>query len=251
MSDQLLDIVLPCYNPHGDWKERILNSSDKLAEELPEVAIRYILVNDGSVNPPDADSIEELQRSIADFEYISYPNNRGKGFALRKGIGVSEGQVTVFTDLDFPYELTSLVELYRLLAEKRADIVVGIKDQSYYQHLPPFRVKVSRFLRFLSRNFLRIPITDTQCGLKGFNSKGREIFLGTTIDRYLADLEFIFLASRTKNVKMIAHEVRLREGVTFSKVNLNILLKEGINFMRIAVRSLADRRTAGKKSHRG
>ena len=65
---------------------------------------------------------------------------------------------------------------------------------------------------------LRIPTDDTQCGLKGFNQVGREVFLSTTIQRYLFDLEFIFLAAQ-KNLRIATEEVQLRPDVILSKMN--------------------------------
>lgn len=213
-------------------------SAVELKTRLPETQIMYILVNDGSPTPIDPADIKKLSQNLPAFEYVSYAANKGKGYALRQGMDISQAPISIFTDLDFPYTLDSLVKIYSELAEGKTDIAVGIKNQNYYDKLPPMRVKVSRFLRFLIRNFLRIPITDTQCGLKGFNAAGRAIFLQTTINRYLADLEFIFLASRQKNIKLTPIQVELREGVVFSRVNMRILLGEGTNFLRIVLRSL-------------
>ena len=117
------------------------------------------------------------------------------------------------------------------------DVAVGIKDIKYYEHLPAFRVRISKLLRFFIRNFLRISITDTQCGLKGFNRLGKEIFLQTTIERYLCDLEFIFLVDRQKHLIMKPIRVSLKPGVVFSEVSWKILATEGMNFMKVFGRS--------------
>ncbi|MEZ4826387.1 MAG: glycosyltransferase family 2 protein [Bacteroidia bacterium] len=249
MSVNKLDIILPCYQPREDWTGRIIHSADELRQRLPGVDIRYILVNDGSPTPIPPADVDTLRKSLPTFEFISYPVNQGKGFALRSGMAASDAPISIFTDLDFPYTSDSLLMIFEALISDKTDIAVGIKNQDYYQNLPPMRVKVSRFLRFLIRNFLRIPITDTQCGLKGFNAAGREIFLRTTINRYLADLEFIFLASREKNLRLLPLQVELREGVVFSRVNMKILLGEGINFLRIVLRSVTGRRSGGKTPH--
>ena len=238
LKNKQLDIVLPCYNPRGEWIEEILKAYRFLSTALPETDLRIILVNDGSPLSPDPEEIDTLQQNIPSFDYISYPENQGKGYALRKGVAQSKGDICIYTDLDFPYTGESLVFLYRQLLQGEHDVVVGIKDESYYEKLPPFRVKVSRFLRFLIRTFLRLSISDTQCGLKGFNKKGREIFLKTTINRYLCDLEFIFLTERAPDIQMNPLQIQLREGVEFSKVDLRILAREGFNFAAIFLRSL-------------
>ena len=103
--------------------------------------------------------------------------------------------------------------------------------------MPPGRKFISKILRTGSKNILRLKISDTQCGLKGFNKKGKNIFLKTTIDRYLFDLEFIFLVSRQKEVSMIPVEIELRENIQFSSMRTGILLSEGFNFLKIFFKS--------------
>lgn len=234
-----LDIVLPCYNPADDWVERVIEGYEEIVEKLPEERIHLILVNDGSSKALAKEDIEKLEKNIASFEFLDIKVNQGKGAALRSGVSKSKADLCVFTDIDFPYRTQSFLKVFELLKKEEADIAIGIKDRSYYSHLPWLRIQVSKFLRFLARTFMRISITDTQCGLKGFNAKGREVFLQTTIKRYLADLEFIFLSDRRKDLTMKSVEVSLRPGIIFSKVNPRILLAEGINFLRVFFRSLA------------
>ncbi len=231
-----LDIVLPCYRPVQGWVDRILSSVEELSERLPTLAIRLILVNDGSPSGVSETDISTLRENLLHFSYLPLAINQGKGAALRAGVAQSSADLCVFTDIDFPYTLDSVIDI---VAELMAgtDIAIGIKNQNYYAQTPRTRKAVSKVLRWLARSFLGIPITDTQCGLKGFNDAGRQIFLRTTIQRYLADLEFIFLADRSP-LKMKAVTVQLREGVVFSQVNARILLTEGTNFLKVWAKSL-------------
>ena len=238
MNNTGLDIVLPCYNPLPGWEDRVIQNYHRLQSLLSDTQIRIILVNDGSSTGISADSYEKLVADISEMEWVDVDENQGKGHALREGIAKSVQPYCIFTDIDFPYTDHSLLSIYESLKEDLNDVAIGIKSKGYYTKLPPFRVKVSRFLRWLARNFLRISITDTQCGLKGFNNRGREIFLKTSINRYLADLEFIYLVDRHSQLKMKPIEVQLREGVEFSSVNVKILLKEGVNFLKVWRRNL-------------
>ena len=76
-------------------------------------------------------------------------------------------------------------------------------------------------------------ITDTQCGLKGFNKTGKEKFLSTTINRYLFDFEFIYKVCKNKNLQIVPVEVQLKENVVFSKMRLKILAQESLNLISI------------------
>jgi len=232
-----LDIVLPCYCPAEGWVDNIIQSVADLKVLLPELKLHIILVNDGSPTEISSQSIAALERALPAFTYVQYAINKGKGHALRMGLSKSKHEICLFTDIDFPYTIESLVAIYQTLLRGEADIAVGIKGTQYYEHLPRFRVYISKLLRFFIRSFLRISITDTQCGLKGFNKAGKAIFLQTTIDRYLCDLEFIFLADRQKQLLMKPIQVVLKPGVVFSQVSLKILMAEGLNFMKVFGRS--------------
>ena len=84
-------------------------------------------------------------------------------------------------------------------------------------------------IRFIFPSLLT---SDTQCGLKAMNKKGKEVFLKTTINRYLFDLEFVFLLKRN-SIKAAISELTLRDGLTFSEMNNRILFHEFKNFLKI------------------
>jgi hypothetical protein len=109
--------------------------------------------------------------------------------------------------------------------------VAGNRDTAYYDRVPMFRRWLSKALRWVLRNLLRQPVDDSQCGLKGFDRAGKTVFLQTTIDRFLFDLEFLMLANG--KVKVTPVPVQLRDGVVFSQVGLKILATEGGNFLKL------------------
>ena len=92
----------------------------------------------------------------------------------------------------------------------------------------------------MTRLLLGLRISDTQCGLKGMNNRGKVWFLKTTIDRYLFDLEFIFLVSRSKHDNVLAMSATVRPEIVFSKMHLGILIRESGNFIRILIKRIAN-----------
>jgi glycosyltransferase involved in cell wall biosynthesis len=242
MHDLLtLDIVLPCYNPAPGWTGRVIQAWQALQTRLPQAPRQLLLVNDGSSKGIDAADIAALQAAIPQLVYLPSAPNRGKGFALRLGVAASDADLIIYTDIDFPYTEASLVEVAAALYADTADVVPGVRPDAYYDGVPADRRRISRLLRWMLKHLLRLRITDTQCGLKGFNRTGRAVFLQTSIDRFLFDLEFIFLASQRKDVRLQAVPAILKPGIQFSHVSLRILLGEGLNFIRVFVRALGRR----------
>lgn len=227
--------MLPCYNPLPGWEQIVVDEWKALAERLG-FQPGLLLVNDGSSSGVKEAQLNFLVDQIPTFRYIVYSPNRGKGYALRKGVAESVAECCIYTDVDFPYTQDSLTKIVQELKNGTA-VVAGIKDSAYYDKVPPMRQRVSRFLRWLIRNFFRMKVADTQCGLKGFNREGRELFLSCTIDRYLFDLEFLYKTSRS-DLSLEPVEIHLREGVIFSKLKPWVLATEAFNFFKVLLGSL-------------
>lgn len=228
-----IDIILPCYNPLEDWAKTVVDSFQYIQQHFTEATLRLIIVNDGSTQTVKKEDVDFIHQHLSDFDYVDYTENKGKGYALRQGVKTSNADFTVFTDIDFPYKEASLMHLCRTLLQNEGDIIVGSRANTYYKKVPPIRKFISKTLRFFIRHLLRLPVTDTQCGLKGFNAKARHLFLETTINRYLFDLEFLFIAARQKDISIKPIDVELKDNVIFSKMNSSILFEEGINFLKI------------------
>lgn len=206
-----------------------------MSNHFPEHPIELTIVNDGSGTELKEDEIRTLKESCSHLRYITYSPNHGKGYALREGVKKSNAEFILFTDIDFPYNTTSMVRLLNTLLAGRSDAVIGVRSEEYYQELPFARRFISKALKGMNKRLLGLKVNDTQCGLKGFNKKGKHVFLSTTIDRFLFDLEFIYLLSRG-DYQVSTVDVELREGVEFRSMRLSILLVEGWNFLRILLR---------------
>lgn len=225
-----LCVVLPCYNPPVGWEESLSTRFAALRTQLADLAdeINLTVVNDGSPRNVGPEQLGHLRTLIPGVQVVDYSENRGKGHALRQGVAASEADFYVVTDADFPYTPASVRNVVACLRE-RGGIAAGNRDLSYYATVPAFRRWLSKSLRWMLRHLLRLQVTDSQCGLKGFDQAGRAVFLETTIDRFLFDLEFLLLAKGRVQVTPVP--VELRPGVVFSKVGWRILATEGRNFL--------------------
>ncbi|WP_460620458.1 glycosyltransferase family 2 protein [Hymenobacter tenuis] len=227
------DLVLPCYNPPAGWAANLVTCMRGLQQRVPEADFTVYVVNDGSSQPPTAADITLLRAALPQFHYLSYEQNRGKGYALRYGVQQAANPYCFFTDIDFPYQEDSVAAVFRKLAEQCCDIAVGVRDDAYYAEVPAIRTGISRTLRFFTRYLLRLPVSDTQCGIKGFNTQGKALFLQTQVDRYLFDLEFLFRTARVPQLRVAAVPVELKPGIIFSRMNPRILATEGYNLLKI------------------
>jgi glycosyltransferase involved in cell wall biosynthesis len=240
MSKFRLNLVLPCFNPLEGWEIRVYQHLNRLQSLLPDTDIEPILVNDGSQYGVEEKHFAYLKKHFPQIQNVSYTENQGKGFAVREGFRRASAPYILFTDIDFPYEEADFIRMYRKLQSENIDILVGVRQADYYQQTPWYRALISRFLKYLIRKFLPVKISDTQGGLKGFNQKGKQILLKTTINRYLFDLELITIASKTKGIVMEGMPVELRRDVSFASLSWAILRREFLNLLKIFFQKISD-----------
>jgi hypothetical protein len=155
---------------------------------------------------------------------------------LRAGVELLNCDYYLYTDIDSPFTIDSVLNVYATLLLGN-DVVCGDRGGAYIRYLPLKRRVTSHVARWLNRYVLGIKNYDSQGGLKGFNRKGKEVFLRTRINRFLFDTEFIFLAERNPEIKLYTVPINIREGVYFSNFGLKVLFVEFLNFLLIRFRA--------------
>ena len=191
------------------------------------------MVNDGS-SKPLTEGLENIQRALPTALWISYTDNMGKGYALRKGVEASEADYLIYTDHDIPYTSESMLECLERMHLEGEEIIIGHRDASYYRDLPWFRVKVSHYLKTINSFILRIGTDDTQCGLKGFQKSIKPIFLATKTDRFLIDIEFLRRLKR-KRKEVIIVDVKSRDNVQMSTLPIKTIFSELWAYIKIVI----------------
>lgn len=227
-----LTIVLPMYMPKPGWEKNLKENMQLLDIEFNySVKIQYIIVNDGLENQHLLSLFEVIQESEKNVQFISYKENMGKGYALRTGVAAAAAPIVITTDLDFPYEAKDVKNVYVLLKSGN-EIVTGKRKPEYYTATPFNRKLISKACIAMNKHLLKLSLGDAQSGLKGFNQKGKKVFLQTTINRFLVDTEFLVLANK-HNLDIAVLELNLKNGIKFSSMGWKVLMAEGKNFCRI------------------
>lgn len=229
---QNIDLVLPCYNPQVDFVVMVDFYYHKLKAFYPDRQINLFMVNDGSTCNFTNVQIRQLRDIQDSVHIISYGCNRGKGYALRKAIAETSSPLVIYTDYDFPFSVETIKSVIEEL-DKDADVVLASRNHDYIRSLPLTRKFYSLMSRQLNRLLLRLKYPETQGGLKGFNQKGKEIFMSTTIDEFLFDTEFVYRASLRKGITIASVKGVTREGIKPNKIRFRVIIKELINFYKI------------------
>ena len=183
LHDRGICVVIPTYNNEGTVESVVRRT----LEECSDV----IVVNDGST-----DRTGEILRSIEGISLVEYPENRGKGHALKKGFkkALQMGFAYVITlDADgqhFPSDIGKFLEVNR---RAPGALIIGSRNLEGIE-----RSKGSGFANKFSNFWFCVQtgkrLDDTQTGYRLYPvRKMRGLSLLTS--RYEAELELLVLSS--------------------------------------------------------
>jgi glycosyltransferase involved in cell wall biosynthesis len=111
---------MPVFNEAGTVLAAI---DDALTADLPVARRELLVVEDGST-----DGTREVLLGAdfpAEVRLCFHDRNRGKGAAVRSGLGLATGEVTAILDADLEYRAADLAELLAPIASGEANVVFG------------------------------------------------------------------------------------------------------------------------------
>jgi len=219
-----VSIVLPLYNEY----QRLITLFEEIEKfsSKKKFDVEFIVVNDGSSD----ESLVLLQKLAHEkknkglnIKIISYQNNQGKGYALKKGVLASTKEWILTTDVDLSVSFDQLTEWLK---------DHGIKDKNYAYFAnrdlknstvvgKKYRLVIGKIFNFLVYLILgnKIYTKDTQCGFKLYNSVYvKKIFYHLSEKGFVHDVEILILLY-LNNIKVVDLPITWihKEG---SKVNI-------------------------------
>jgi dolichyl-phosphate beta-glucosyltransferase len=131
---------------------------------------------------------------------IGYPNNRGKGSAVREAMLASEGDIVMFTDSDLAYGTDVIGQIADAFdANPECGVVVGSRNVSkdgYDGYTFIRKIASKTYIAFL-KTLGGLKISDSQCGCKAFRGDvARHVFSNCEVNRFAFDFEAILVAQK-------------------------------------------------------
>lgn len=201
-----LSIIIPVYNE----AQRLDITFKALKKSLSFYGIKVlevIFVNDGSTDKTLKLLKSRSSKLRTNTRIISYKQNRGKGYAVRKGMLAASADYALLVDADMSAELSELKK-FKKYFEKNASVIIGTRKNSkakITKSQPLIRQYLGKFYTLLSQIILNVWVSDFTCGFKAFDRQSRyEIFSRAQVDRWAYDSEILFLA---KNLGYAIQEV--------------------------------------------
>lgn len=197
-----LTLVIPVYNEEkriGKTIKALLRGFSFADLKLEKV----IFVDDGSRDKTKLkiknEKLKIEKKLKAKIKIISYSKNRGKGYAIKKGMIASKSDYTLMFDADMSTEIREFKKFLPYI-NKDIDVIIGTRkngESTVKIHQPLYRKFLGRGFTLLSNIILNTWVTDFTCGFKAFSKEAKDrIFQNTIIDRWAYDAEIIYLANK-------------------------------------------------------
>lgn len=186
--------VIPAYKPEEIFM--------KVLKEVHDVGFKIIVVDDGS--GPRFSEIFNKAKQYA--HVISYPENKGKGHALKTAFSYimdtyKEKQVTIVTlDCDGQHKIKDAIKVCEISETYPEAMILGSRKQSKKS---PWKSRfgngITRIVFFM---FTGVRIHDTQTGLRAFNGSLLPMLVKIPGMRYEYEMNMLLQLAKT-SVKMI------------------------------------------------
>lgn len=196
-----LSVIIPAYNEETIIRDTVRVTTDALDAMLWRGVFddyELIFVSDGSSDATPT-LLSEAEQQYPHVRACIYPQNRGKGYAVRTGILASVGDIVLYTDCDLAYGTDVIEAAVKQMNDTGADVLLGsraIHPEGYAGYTPLRKLASILYLRILGIA-AGFRLSDSQAGFKALRGTvGRDIFAQCEIDRFAFDLEMLMRAQK-------------------------------------------------------
>lgn len=177
-------VLIPAYKPKS---ELFLPFLRELAGKFPHI----VIVNDGSGS--EYDEVFEQCKEYS-FDVIHHYINKGKGSALKSGIGYIRDRMTfidgiITADCDGQHAVDDILRVANELSEHPDELIIG--GRAFDENVPIRSKMGNTVTRTLFRLSSGMRIYDTQTGLRGFSKKHFDAFAALDGDRYEYEMNML------------------------------------------------------------
>jgi glycosyltransferase involved in cell wall biosynthesis len=223
-----LIIQIPCLNE----AEHIGITLSELPRTIEGISsIEYLVIDDGST-----DGTAETAHDAGAHHVVRLSMNRGLAAAFQTGLQAAldrGADVIVNTDADNQYNAADIARLVRPIAERRADLVIGIRPIDEIEHFSWPKKRLQAIGSLVVRSVSGTDVRDAASGFRAFSREAAILINLTT--RYSHTLETLIQAGNS-GLRIVQVPIRvnaLRRGSRLFGSTAGYVARSALDIIRI------------------
>ena len=191
-------ILIPSYEPDQKLIELVKNINKEKFD--------IIIVNDGS-NKEYTNIFNEVSKYA---KVISYTTNKGKGYALKKGLSYiknnyNENYIIITMDSDGQHRIEDAIKLSKYIEKNPYSLALGMRIRN---NDTPLRSKIGNYItKLIYKLTTGLDVYDTQTGLRSFSNKLINKMLEIKGDRFEYEMNVLLECAKEK---INIHEIKIK-----------------------------------------
>jgi dolichol-phosphate mannosyltransferase len=230
----LLSVIVPAYNCKTIYRD--LFTLKKYLDILSR-PYEIICVVDG--RKTKSDHTIELAKKLKDknVKLYFYPENKGKGYAIRYGMARAKGGIIAFIDAGSDLHAKGIGLALEHMKWYDADIIIGSKRHHASKVAYPWKRKILSFIvQKTTRFFFGLNVSDTQTGLKVFKKEVLvKVLPRLLVKRWAFDLEMLAVANHLGFKKIYESPIEINYNFA-SNIGLKAVENFVIDYLAIIYR---------------
>ena len=196
-----LSIIIPAYNEEKRLPPTLKRVLELLTHDY-KGAFELIVIDDGS-DDGTSKSVEAFIGQYANVRLVRMPQNKGRGVAVRHGVGIANGNLILEMDADGSVDTEAIMRFVRYL-DQHPDVhmLIGsrnIKGSRILRRQPMLRIVLGYTFFALAWILFGWDFRDRVNGFKMFRKQAaNDIFAFQHETGFLAEAELVIIAEQRK-----------------------------------------------------
>ena len=163
-----LSIIIPVFNEQRTIEELLKKVK---TVKLPQKIQKEIIVVDDASKDGTRKKLKDMENKFLQTKFLYHDQNRGKGAAVKTGLGAATGDFLIIQDGDLEYDPQDISKLLLPILEGRAEVVYGSRFTGEHRNMFFWHMMGNKILSLVTNLLYNTTLSDMEVCYKLFTKK--------------------------------------------------------------------------------
>ena len=163
-----LSIIIPVFNEQRTIEELLKKVK---TVKLPQKIQKEIIVVDDASKDGTRKKLKDMENKFLQTKFLYHDQNRGKGAAVKTGLGAATGDFLIIQDGDLEYDPQDISKLLLPIMEGKAEVVYGSRFTGEHRNMFFWHMMGNKILSLVTNLLYNTTLSDMEVCYKLFTKK--------------------------------------------------------------------------------